>query len=87
VLAPEAVEAFNYLGMPECSAILKNAMTFFGEPYPRDRSSRDQYFEKFYEEFGEDKTPLEECEVRMATVIEDENGGFESAADNYANKG
>jgi hypothetical protein len=87
VLAPEAVEAFNSLGMPECSEILKNSMGFFGEPYPRDRSIRDQYFENFYEEFNEDKIPLKEYEVRIATVIEDENGGFESAADNYANKG
>jgi len=87
VLAPEAVNGFNSLGMPQCSEILKSAMKFFGDTYPRDRSTREEYFEKFYEEFGEDKIPLKEYEDRMATAIEDENGGFEAAADNYANQG
>jgi hypothetical protein len=87
VLAPEAVNGFNTLGMPQCSETLKSAMKFFGDSYPRDRSTREECFEKFYEEFGEDKIPLKEYEDIMATVIEDENGGFEAAADNYANQG
>ena len=87
VLAPEAVKAFNSLGMPLCAETLENAMRFFGESYPRDRSDREACFEKFYETFGEDKVPLDEYEDSMATVIEDENGGFEEAANNYANQG
>ena len=53
-------------------------MQFFGEQYPRDRDIREDIFEEFYGKFGEDA---------MAVEIEEESGGFEVAADNYANQG
>jgi hypothetical protein len=87
VLSPEAVKAFEVIGMPKCAETLTNAMKFFGEIYPRDQSRREECFERLYEEFGDDKIPLEQFEDIMATEIEDENGGFEAAADNYANQG
>jgi hypothetical protein len=34
-LAPEAVIGFELIGLPECADVLKRAMAFFGEPYPR----------------------------------------------------
>lgn len=87
VLAPEAVEAFKVLGMPKCASILSEAMKYFGENYPRERSAREEAFESFYEEFGGDVIPIQEYEDAMATEIEEENGGFWEAADNYANQG
>ena len=87
VLAPEAVEAFNSLGMPKCASILSEAMKFFGENYPRERSAREETFQRFYEEFGGDAIPVLEYEDAMATEIEEENGGFWEAADKYANQG
>ncbi len=87
VLAPEAAEAFTIIGMPKCADALFNAMKFFGETYPRDRAVREEYFSKFNEQFDEEKIPLKEYEGIMATEIEDENGCFELAADNYANQG
>ena len=62
-------------------------MKFFGESYPRERSVREEAFERFNEEFGDDAIPIQEYEDAMATEIEEENGGFLVAADNYANQG
>ncbi len=86
VLAPEAVTAFKAIGMPKCASILAESMRFFGEEYPRDRAVREEAFEAFYEKHGDD-IPVEQYEDSMATEIEDENGGFEEAADSYANQG
>lgn len=86
VLAPEAVEAFRALGMPKCASHLSEAMKFYGENYPRERSSREAAFARFYEEFGDDAIPLQEYEEAMASELEEENGGFRGAADNYANQ-
>ena len=87
VLAPEAVKGFIAIGMPKCSSILSDAMRFFGETYPRESSVRENTFNDFYELHGEKGIPIEEYEDLMATEIEDENGGFEDAADKYANQG
>ncbi|NKB35881.1 MAG: DUF4375 domain-containing protein [Gammaproteobacteria bacterium] len=87
VLAPEAVVAFEVIGMPNCASILASAMNFFGDSYPRDRDTREIVFEKYWEQNGDDAIPIEEQEDLMAVEIEEENGGFEKAANNYANKG
>ena len=87
VLAPEAVAAFRELGMPNCADTLNKAMKFFGKTYPRDRSIRESVLEEFYETHGEDSIPLEEFEDKIATEIDDENGGFDEAANKYANYG
>ena len=84
VLAPEAAEGFEEIGMPNCASILRRSMQFFGDPYPRDRLMREQKLEDFHTEFGEDAIPLLEFEDAMATEIEDENGGFWNAANKYA---
>jgi len=87
VLAPEAVEGFKKLRMPKCASILSDAMKFFGENYPRERTARENVLENFYEKFGDDAIPMLELEEAMATEIEEENGGFWDAANNYANQG
>ncbi len=87
VLAPEAVEAFKEIGMPICSKTITKAMEFFGEKYPREREIREEIFENYYKNNGEESIPLEELEDIMATELEGENGGFEQAANKYANQG
>lgn len=87
VLAPEAVHAFRAIGMPRTAATLSDAMKFFGEPYPRDRETRESNFERFYEDHGEDAIPIREQEDIFAGQIEEENGGFWEAADRYATSG
>lgn len=84
VLAPEAVEGFFAIGMPNCATILSNAMRFFGENYPRDREIREAQLERFYELNGDEEIPMEEYEDAIALELEEENGGFEEAANKYA---
>jgi len=86
VLAPEAVDGFKAIGMVKCANTLHEAMKFFGDTYPRDRSVREFAFEQFYETNGEDSLPMEELEDQIATELEDECNGFEEAANQYANK-
>ena len=62
-------------------------MKFFGDEYPRDRLIREEMLEEFYEKNGEEEIPMEEYEDAIATDLEEENDGFEVAADKYANKG
>ncbi|MCW1885445.1 DMP19 family protein [Luteolibacter flavescens] len=84
VLAPEAVEAFRAMGMRHCADLLAEAMAFFGDPYPRDRQTREAILERYLEEQGGDAIPLLEQENAMAVHIEEEAGGFDDAADRYA---
>ncbi|MEP1742390.1 MAG: DUF4375 domain-containing protein [Kangiellaceae bacterium] len=84
VLAPEAVEAFVKIGMPECAESISSAMKFFGNTYPRERFLRGEMIEMFYEKNGDDAIPFEEYEDIVADKIEDENGGFWESANQYA---
>ncbi len=40
VLAPEAIEGYSVIGMPTSAALLKEAASALGKPYPRDREDR-----------------------------------------------
>ncbi len=84
ILAPEAVEAFRVLGMPRTAAVLLDAMAFFGDPYPREREVRQRVFAQFYEKEGEAAIPIRDQEDLFAELLEEENGGFWTAADMYA---
>jgi hypothetical protein len=86
VLAPEAADALIKLGMPKSAQAIKDAMLFFGKPYPRERSFRENAFEEFFVKFGENSIPMEEQENIVAEEIEEENGGFEIAANLFASK-
>jgi hypothetical protein len=86
ILAPEAVSAFLALGMPKSAKALEEAMLFFGEPYPRNRSMRADKLEEFLDKHGEGAVPMEEQEDVIAETVEEENGGFENAANSYARK-
>jgi len=41
ILAPEALGAYRAMGLTEWADILADAMRYFAEPYPRDRSARE----------------------------------------------
>ena len=89
VLAPEAVLAFQALGLPACATAIEQAMRYFGEQYPRDRDIRIDRLEEYQNEDGDDEDgdPFMEEDDMFWDGLGDEDDGFESAADNYANKG
>lgn len=87
VLAPEAVKAFKVLGMPSCSSAISKAMQFFGPEYPRDREKRNEMLDKYENNNEEEWDPFVEFDNVFFDSLEEENGGFEMAADKYANQG
>jgi len=40
VLAPEALEGFQAIGLHECAELAETAIEKFGDPFPRDREAR-----------------------------------------------
>ncbi|MBO9709723.1 MAG: DMP19 family protein [Caulobacter sp.] len=87
VLAPEAVEGLEQIGLPGMAAISEEAMAWFGGDYPRDRDERCERLAAFEEAHGEDHGP--DCPVcsiddRFYTLLSTENGGFDEAANLFA---
>lgn len=85
VLAPEGVEAFRKIGMPQTAVLIEQAMSVFGSSYPRDRDARQDALEAAWDAAGEDDNgPFGYLDDSFFAQIETENGGFESSADAYA---
>jgi len=84
VLAPEGVQAFRALGMPETAELIDKAMQVFGPTYPRERSEREDALDKVWDDFDDDTDPFSDLDESFFERVETENGGFENAADRYA---
>jgi Domain of unknown function (DUF4375) len=80
VLAPEAIEGFNAIGQDFVAGIIQEACSLFGQPFPRERSLRLSKLEAI------DSQLLDSLNEKFYGIIGSENGGFESAANNYAVK-
>ncbi len=88
VLAPEASEGFDQLGMPLAAAFVRSRMLLFGESYPRDRGVRQASM------FSQDGEAVEDHFQTLSTSVEDEfesllrteNGGFVASANRYADR-
>ena len=80
VLAPEAIKGFKAIGMPQIAAIVEQACSEVGNPYPRDRAERH----KRLADIG--KQGFDELDKRFFVLIESEAGGFERASDSYAQR-
>ena len=82
VLAPEAVTAFNLLGLPLLASQLQQSMSCFGEPYPRDREDRQRLLSQL-RLLHPDSDPFRADDDRLAELIYSESGGLEAAAISY----
>jgi len=72
ILAPEAVQGFRAIGMPQTAETLVEAIKLFGEDYPRDRGLREPV------------TVPVDIENRFSEHLEEEAGGFWAVADRFA---
>jgi hypothetical protein len=87
IVAPEAVRGFRMLGMPRSAEIVERAMLHFGQPFPRDWETRQAMFDEGEEPFGgEEDAVLAALDAEMFPLVEEEAGGFEAAADRYAER-
>ena len=92
IVAPEAIEGFNLIGMTKTASLLEMALSDLGTPYPRDRGERRQ---ALMCASGLDETDLNDyTKVNGAlgwgfldrtawNLLDIENGGFEAAANRY----
>ena len=86
VLAPEACVGYAAIGMPGCAKVIREAMGFFGLPYPRDRNKRHEMLRASPGEDREKHHPFTAMDTRFYDLINSEGGGFFHAADVYAGK-
>lgn len=85
VLAPEAAAALETLGLAGAATVVREALGFFGDPYPRDGDARERALEQWVEEHGPDAwDPFAALTDRLLDLLDTEAGGFEQAADRWA---
>jgi hypothetical protein len=78
VLVPEAIEGFRTIGQSKIAGIVGTAASLLGSPYPRDRDMRRSVLTAL------DRNRFAALDNEFYSLITDENGGFENAADRYA---
>ena len=80
VLAPEAVEAFREIGLPQIAALIESAMDLLGSAYPRDRNERKSCLSQVPE------AALDALDETFFALIKSEEGGFKAAANRYVER-
>src|SRR5688500_7967929 len=81
VLAPEAAEGFTVLGLTDCAALVKEAMAYFGSPYPRERSERIAQLEQLTSGTVSDVELFLELDDRFFAAIGEFSERFYRVAD------
>ena len=85
VMAPEALEAFGAIGLPEWADLLAQAMKFFGEPYPREQDERLEQLDRIPKSMHrEEFDPFYHLDLRFYEWLHAEPDRWERAADAYA---
>lgn len=85
VLAPEAVEGFAAIGIPEWSALLEEAMAFFGPSYPRESAAREKRLPKpVHGKKRGEWDPFFGLDEKFYAWLRANEGKWEEAADAYA---
>ena len=82
VLAPEALTAFESIGLHEWATILTEAMRLFGTPYPRERVDRIQKLAAVPRE--REKRAFQDLDLKFYDWLHAEKHRFEHAADKFA---
>jgi hypothetical protein len=80
VLAPEAVQGFREIGLPQLAALIESAMELLGPPYPRDRNERKSRLSQVPE------GTFDALDETFFALIKSEEGGFEAAANRYVER-
>jgi hypothetical protein len=84
VLAPEAVIGFRAIELEACATVLEEAMSFFGDPYPRDQEERIKALDQVSGESEEIWNPFYHLDDKFFDGLGYEDSKFLSAADEYA---
>jgi hypothetical protein len=84
VLAPEAADAFRKLGMPRTAELISRSISWYDSPYPRDRAVREDLLDAHANANPDAPDPFDALDDPFFKVLESEAGGFEAAANAYA---
>lgn len=85
VLAPESAAAFQAMGLVEWAGVLREAMAFFGETYPREREARRQRLPASQPgQKRRDWDPFYALDERFYAVFRTHDTGWDEVADAYA---
>jgi Domain of unknown function (DUF4375) len=84
VLGPEAATAFAAIGMARLADVVRRAMTFFGEDYPRDWAARKTALATYEAHRPDDPDPFRALDDEFYILRDQESGGWDVAADAYA---
>ena len=84
ILAPDAVQGFAAIGANDLSAILSEAIRYFGPVYPRDRSTRLARLPNESGRKREEWDPFCELDTRFYDWLEAENNRLARLTDAYA---
>jgi hypothetical protein len=86
ILAPEAADAFELIGMPRTAQIIRRTISWFPSPYPRERHIRILLLDGFGDTHPELRDPFHTLDDEFYDAVEAESGGFVSAANDFANR-
>jgi Domain of unknown function (DUF4375) len=84
VLAPEAAEGFQAIGLDDLAALVRQAMSVFGDPYPRDREVRCDLLEKISVIDREEKEPFDYLDQQFYMCLGEDHQRYCKMADDYA---
>ncbi|MCW8133282.1 MAG: DUF4375 domain-containing protein [Planctomycetota bacterium] len=82
VLAPEALEGFESIQRPDLARLLRSAMLYFGEPFPRDQEVRIAALERRKGKARKEWDPFYDLDDEFYDGLNRET--FESSADRMA---
>jgi Domain of unknown function (DUF4375) len=84
ILAPEAVVGFKAIGLKELASTVQEAMDYFGNTYPRERSARLMLLPDSPVGKRSSWDPFTALDDRFYGCIEAERNLWETRADRYA---
>jgi hypothetical protein len=96
-LAPEAVEGFTAIWQPSVAVVVQRAVVMLGSPFKRERAARWSALGSLGGDPSGESSPTESRRYRniplfrpleneFYSLLRNEAGGFESAADSYADR-
>lgn len=86
VLAPEAVAAYEAIHMPKVAGLVRTAIGWFGETYPRDRGVREGRLDAYANKNPDGWNPFDSLDDEFFELIDKEHGGFVHAANLFAKR-
>jgi hypothetical protein len=84
VLAPEALRAFEDMGLKEWAMLLRQAMEYFGAEYPRSRETRQCLLPPHADGERADWDPFRELDEEFFRWFHGDDDRWYKAADAYA---